>query len=277
MSQQFAQPPFGDQPLPQFPGQFPKPQSDGSRTVLFVILGAAAVACLCVVGLFAAIVIPAVLAARDAAARSSSRGRLTQIGLALQYYHDTYTTFPAAFTPDANGQPQTSWRTSLLPFMEQQALFGQYDFNVPWNNPGNAAVRQTHLSCYQRPRGSDVGTNRTSYVVVTSQKEASEPRYKQATMFPGGRGTRMGDIADGWANTIAVVEIKNSNIEWCEPRDIDIDSLATDPAAPNSVDLAGGALVVFGDGASRELPRGTSLEALKAMLTRRGGEPVPRF
>jgi prepilin-type processing-associated H-X9-DG protein len=243
--------------------------------VLFVILGVAAVAGLCLVAILVALLIPAVMAAREAAARAESMNNLKQIGVALHNYHDAYKAFPAAFVPDENGNPRTSWRTSILPFLEQQTLFDQYDFSAPWDDPRNAAVRQTQIAYYQSPHAKNVGTNRTSYVVVTSQKEfANRQNRDNWTMFPGPDWIGFSDIYDGTTNTIAVVEIRNSNIEWSEPRDIDIDSLSTDPTAANSIDLAGGAVVLFADGSVRRLAPGTPLDTLKALLTMRDGRSV---
>jgi hypothetical protein len=274
MSQQPPQQqPYGYQPSQPW-GQPPKPPSSSSKIVLLVVLGVAGVAALCIVGLLAALLIPAVMAAREAAIRTQSMENLKQIGMALHSYHDTYNAFPAAYAPDADGKPRMSWRAALLPFVDQLPLWEQYDSSAPWDDARNSAVRQTQLPIYQRPHGDEVGTNRTSYVVVTSQNHLADPSNPMQTLFPGGRWMRMSDVLDGTTNTIAVVEIRNSNIEWAEPRDIDIDSLSTDPTAPNSIDLSGGAVVLFADASVRMLPPGMTLETLKPMLTRRGNEPV---
>ena len=41
-----------------------------------------------------------------------------------------------------------------------------------------------------------------------------------ATAWPGDKQVRFGDIKDGSSNTILLVEVGNSNINWLEPRDM---------------------------------------------------------
>ncbi|HEV3023824.1 MAG TPA: DUF1559 domain-containing protein, partial [Pirellulales bacterium] len=43
-----------------------------------------------------------------------------------------------AFVADDEGKPMHSWRVLILPFIEQQPLYDQYDFSEPWNGPHNA-------------------------------------------------------------------------------------------------------------------------------------------
>lgn len=76
------------------------------------------------------------------------------------------------------------------------------------------------------------------------------------------------------ANTVLVIEIRNSDIEWSEPRDIDLKSLSTDPQATNSINIAQGILVLMGDGSARRLDAQTSLETLQALLTADGMEQI---
>ena len=83
----------------------------------------------------AGLLLPAVQAAREAARRMSCSNNIKQIGLAMQNYHTAYGTLPPAYTVDAQGRPLHSWRTLILPFIEQQALYGEIDLSKPWNDP----------------------------------------------------------------------------------------------------------------------------------------------
>ncbi|APZ94979.1 DUF1559 domain-containing protein [Fuerstiella marisgermanici] len=72
----------------------------------------------------------------EAPRRLQCKNNLKQIGLALHNYHDVYEAFPPAFTVNSDGHPLHSWRTLILPFMEQQALYDSIDLSKPWSDPG---------------------------------------------------------------------------------------------------------------------------------------------
>lgn len=267
MSSPYPKPPFPDNPPP-------KSSSSSTTTIVVVVVAVAmAMGCLCGVPVLIALLLPAVQMAREAARQQVSMNNLRQIGVALHEYHDTHKTFPPAFIPDEKGQPRTSWRTLILPFMEQEALYDRYDFNVAWDDPKNEAVRQTQLQFYRSPR-SETKPNGTNYVVVTRSDLAAIAGGQGATAFPGAHGRKLADLRDGTANTILVIEIRNSDIEWSEPRDIDFSQLSTDPSAPNSINQVGSILVLMGDGSARRLDSQTPLETIQAMLTADGSERV---
>ncbi len=79
-----------------------------------------------IIGILVALLLPAIQAAREAARRSECGNNLKQLGLALQNYHDTYKTLPCGGWQDT----QLSWHVSILPFVEQQALFDQFAFTT---------------------------------------------------------------------------------------------------------------------------------------------------
>ena len=102
----------------------PQPLPRGRRKALIyavmgcVLLGIAA--CAAAVML---LVVPSIVAQRDAAMQSRTESQIQAISQALDSYHASYGKFPAAFTTDADGQPLLSWRVALLPFL------GDYDIN----------------------------------------------------------------------------------------------------------------------------------------------------
>jgi prepilin-type N-terminal cleavage/methylation domain-containing protein/prepilin-type processing-associated H-X9-DG protein len=88
-----------------------------------------------IIGVLIAMLLPAVQTAREAARRMSCTNNMKQLGIAIHNYHDTILMFPPGdvwvHSPSqANtAYPQSSyigWCVSILPFMEQQALFNLF-------------------------------------------------------------------------------------------------------------------------------------------------------
>src|SRR5437867_7559265 len=80
--------------------------------IVVVIIGVIGALVVCG-GILAALLLPAIQAAREAARRAQSSNNLKQIALALHNYHDVHGSFPPAVVTDANGQPLYSGRVLL--------------------------------------------------------------------------------------------------------------------------------------------------------------------
>lgn len=92
-----------------------------------------------IIGVLVALLLPAVQAAREAARRTQCSNNLKQLGLALHNFHDTYNKLPVGTHDDDN--KSFSWRTWILPFVEQTALYNQMQQAGMWIPPnmGNGA------------------------------------------------------------------------------------------------------------------------------------------
>src|SRR5688572_25384501 len=118
-----------------------------------------------IIGVLVALLLPAVQAAREAARRMQCSNNLKQLALALHNYEGTYKTFPPAGI-DSN---QMSWVVMLLPFIEQQPLFGNFNFTQgSWNAFNRIAVVQgvkiQGLRCPSAPRDTHFSAFNTSGV-----------------------------------------------------------------------------------------------------------------
>jgi prepilin-type N-terminal cleavage/methylation domain-containing protein/prepilin-type processing-associated H-X9-DG protein len=76
-----------------------------------------------IIGVLVALLLPAVQAAREAARRMSCQNNLKQIGLASHNHHDVTGELPRAYWPDTG----LSWHVYILPYIEQENLFRQFD------------------------------------------------------------------------------------------------------------------------------------------------------
>ncbi|PHQ36233.1 DUF1559 domain-containing protein [Rhodopirellula bahusiensis] len=207
----------------------------------------------------AGLLLPAVQAAREAARRMSCSNNIKQIGLALHNYHVAYNQLPPAYTVDEDGNRLHSWRVAILPFMEQQALHQQIDLSKPWDAPENAAVASIVVPAYACP--SKVGDPlMTTYVAVVDP----------SGMFEGAIPTKFGQVSDGLASTILVVETENENeVHWMSPEDIDLETLLERSENDSHV---GGGNVLLGDGAVKFITNSIERGLLEALVTKDGGE-----
>jgi prepilin-type N-terminal cleavage/methylation domain-containing protein/prepilin-type processing-associated H-X9-DG protein len=112
------------------------PQSVVRRTAFTLVELLVVIA---IIGILIALLLPAVQAAREAARRGQCSNNLKQLGLAMQNYADTHRVTPPAglnygWCSSNVGAPiplvqNISGFVLMLPFMEQQALYQQYNFN----------------------------------------------------------------------------------------------------------------------------------------------------
>jgi len=98
-----------------------------------------------IIAILISLLLPAVQQAREAARRTQCRNNLKQYGLALANYHDAYNMFPIGGQNWA--PPNIGWQARILPYIDQQALYNQMNFNTNTSNPvDNGNAFQTPLA-----------------------------------------------------------------------------------------------------------------------------------
>jgi prepilin-type N-terminal cleavage/methylation domain-containing protein/prepilin-type processing-associated H-X9-DG protein len=232
----------------------PSPQRGLTLIELLVVIA--------ILGLLLALLAPVSRSSRGAGQRTQCRNNLKQLGLALHNYHDTHRSFPLTATFDSSGRTLHSWRTMLLPYLDQQSLYKQLDLDQPWDAPRNAAIFPANLSVYRCPSLA-LAAQLTTYVALSTPE----------SLFPPGGARTISDITDGKSNTIMVVEVdERFAVPWMEPRDADESVFAkTETKAKHS--HTGGSHILLADGSVRFLSENIDPKTRQALFTIAGKEP----
>jgi hypothetical protein len=204
--------------------------------------------------------------ARVPASVPPSTRNLSQLVHAVLNYEQAHGHLPPAYTVDASGEPLQSWRTLILPYIEQNPLYDRIRLDEPWDSSHNRAINDAHIELFHCPGDNDAKDDETSYVAVTGSK----------TAWGVGKGLGTNQIKDGVDQTILLVEMKHSGIKWAEPRDLDMDNL---PPGINKQTLLnslaiypGGIFVAFAGGGVMRVLSTTKPEDFEALTTRDGKE-----
>jgi prepilin-type N-terminal cleavage/methylation domain-containing protein len=128
-----------------------------------------------IMGVLISILLPAVQAAREAARRSQCSNNVKQLGTGLMNYESARKKFPPAYEvadthatgsafgisyPDGdfNGPNGFAWGVFILPYIEETAVYQQFNLKVPCWAPENAKAAASKLNTFLCPSatgGSD--------------------------------------------------------------------------------------------------------------------------
>ena len=186
-----------------------------------------------IVSVLIALLLPALQASRAAARRMSCSNNLKQIALGLHNYHDTNGSFPPLYIGPAQAEGLLSWTVHVLPFLEQQALFAEFEklthreggpaklnsdvFYVGGGSGG--AFRIPTYMCPAGPVGQNVVSTTDAFGFGTFG-EFAPLSYKASTgtdidgvdtvnngMFQALNGLRFSDARDGTSNVLLLSEV----------------------------------------------------------------------
>ncbi len=112
-----------------------------------------------IIGILISLLLPAVQSAREAARQLQCANNLKQLGLAVLNYESAWSTLPPGgiHTGTGNTRPEAmgNWAIGILPHLEQQALFDQYDQDLYNSHPDNLPVLKTLLGLMICPTDAD--------------------------------------------------------------------------------------------------------------------------
>jgi type II secretory pathway pseudopilin PulG len=220
---------------------------------LLVILG--------VIGILIGLMLPAVRTAREPARRTQCSNNLKQIALGLLNYSDQYGTLPPAYTVDAQGKPLHSWRTLILPYLEQQALYDKIDFSKPWDDPANKAAFDAVISVYGCPSAT-CPAGQTTYLAVVAPGGCFRPA--------GPRKLR--EVTDGTDSTLMVIEVDSAHaVHWMSPQDANEELILSLVGAKHPAH-SGGAQAALVSGRIIFLPVVSTEKNLRALISIAGND-----
>jgi prepilin-type processing-associated H-X9-DG protein len=158
---------------------------------------------------------------------------LKQIAIGLYNYADTHpeglgTTekaplFPAGTVPNPVLPPdkRLSWLVEVLPFMEQDDLYGRIDRAAGWDAAAHAPAVQAPLKGLQCPdwgRESAPGPAYLTPYLGVAGVGADAPSLpagdRKAGVFGYDRRTALADVKDGASNTLLIWESARDNGPW---------------------------------------------------------------
>jgi type II secretory pathway pseudopilin PulG len=211
-----------------------------------------------IIGILVGLLMPAVQSARESARRMTCINNQKNLGIAMQAHHESKRKFPAAGVYTEKYNPRihkylefpgqdlrdpnwgVTWVTQLLPFIEQQNMYDEYDTSKPAGDPANRSVVSLNIPLLVCPSAGELrparfeepatwyqqGGNvfgKGNYGVNTGGAFAhhsldkdrnGDPYYGWANKkwrspfaFRPSYGAKLSDFDDGASNTIIISEI----------------------------------------------------------------------
>jgi len=207
---------------------------------------------------------------REAASRVTVSNNMKQMTLGMVNDADSHMgKMMAPAICDKNGKPLLSWRVSLLPYIEQDALYRQFKLDEPWDGPNNSRLIAMMPKIYQHP--SDPGANGRGHTHFRVFTGPQTPFPDAIPPFEAGRSSMNfpASFRDGMSNTILIVEAADA-VPWTKP-----DELPYDPNKPLPKlggQFKSGFLVGLADGSVRIVQTGVSDQTLRAAITPAGND-----
>jgi len=196
------------------------------------------------------------------APRSACANNLKQIITAMHMYHEKYGEFPPAYTVDARGKRLHSWRTLILPYLDESALYTVIDLSKPWDDPAHTLLRKKAAPTIYRCPNLVESKTHTSYLAIVTPRSC----------LRGGKSVSAAEITDGPSESIVVFEAPRDHaVHWMSPNDAD-EQLFLSISSGSKLTHASGFNAVMADGHVTFIHAELSEKIRKALITVDGGE-----
>jgi prepilin-type processing-associated H-X9-DG protein len=168
-----------------------------------------------IIVLLVALLLPAIMSAREAARTTHCQNNLLQIGIALGNYASTHHVLPPGVVdnkgpiPNLPGGYQVGWAVQILPFLEQANLYRRVDFRHGVYATVNATAFVSGIKTFLCP--TDWRPASMSYMGCHHDAEAPIDAGNNGVLYLNSR-IAYDDITDGPAYTILLGEARGGGM-----------------------------------------------------------------
>ncbi len=246
-----------------------------------------------IIGIFVALLLPAVMQAREAARQTQCKNNLRQLGIALHNFHEIHKRFPPGTLNE------WSWSARLLPLIEGNNVYNRFDLShEPFEEP-NYSNTDTIISVFMCP--SDGRSNLIFNPVKMPGMRFAHTSYLGSLaandnlsrgMFREYGSVRLAEVQDGASNTLfvgerSVVVANGQSFSWWVwgPETLISAGQGFRQGTYSNLESAkhwwsyhaGGGHFLFVDGSLHFLPYSIDANVFASLGTKNGGEVVTDF
>ena len=162
--------------------------------------------------------------------------------------------------------PRFSWRTLILPYIDEQALYARIDLSKPWNDPANADAYEIMPSVFHCPFAV-LPPNFTSYLGVVGSNACFHPTAPRA----------FSEMTDGTSETLMVIEVAQEHaVHWMAPQDAS-EEMVLNFGNNGILAHAGGTPAAMADGSVTFLSENLETQTLRALISIAGNDRAGEF
>ncbi|MEM7454075.1 MAG: DUF1559 domain-containing protein [Planctomycetota bacterium] len=169
-----------------------------------------------IIGILIGMLLPAVQQVREAARRINCANNMRQLGLAVMNYESAFQHFPSGVVDSDDDLTDAlhSGLVYLLPNIEQNNVYEQYDFNSDWKTGTNLTLTQVKIETFLCPSNTSAVGQDGGIPGAPSDYAFNKGSVSTLSALPGSSTgpfgvnsqTRVADIRDGSSTTFMIGE-----------------------------------------------------------------------